>query len=186
MDENEQFIRIYDDYFQKIYRFIFYKTCHRETAEDICSLTFTRALEKWHSFDSRRGSISAWLYGIARNSIIDFYRKQQKQGFSLSINDIWDFPSSEDILKELLKREQNVKLHRILNKLPSKQREIIMFRLWEDLPYKEISKIMNRSEAGCKMLFSRTLKKLKNTLETTALLQIIYGGFSFTGGKNEQ
>jgi len=51
----DNFGLIYDDFFDKIYRFIYYKTHHKQTAEDLTSKTFIKALEKINSFDSKKG-----------------------------------------------------------------------------------------------------------------------------------
>jgi len=185
MDANEPFIKIYDDFSDKIFRFIYYKTCHRETAEDIMSQTFLKAMEKWTLYNANKGTVSAWLYGIARNLIIDHYRKQQKWGYFKNICDIWDLPSDEDILRQLTEEEQKEELYKALNQLPSKQREIIMLRLWEDMPYREISEIMSRSESACKMLFSRSIGKLKLSMDSSLLFQLLISGINFSGGKNE-
>lgn len=186
MDENDQFISIYDDFSDKIYRFIYYKTCHRETAEDITSLTFLKAMEKWHLYNNKKGSVSTWLYGIARNLIIDHYRKHKKWGFIKDINDIWDLPSGDNVLLELTNKEMNEELHQTLNSLAPGQREVIMLRLWDNLSYKEIAFIMAKSEASCKMLFSRALGKLKSTMETALFFHLLICGINMKGEGNER
>ena len=183
MDENTQFINIYDDFSDKIYRFIYYKTCHRETAEDITSLTFLKAMEKWHLFNDKKGSISTWLYGIARNLVIDHYRKQKKWGFIKDINDMWDLASDDDLLLGITNQEMNEELHKTMKLLAVGQREIIMLRLWDELPYKEIARIMSKSEASCKMLFSRALTKLKSSMETALFFQLLIDNIHMKGVK---
>ena len=72
----EDFGRLYDLYIKKIYNFIYYKTHHQETAEDLVSIVFTKALKKINTFDNS-GTFSAWLYRIARNTVIDHYRTKK-------------------------------------------------------------------------------------------------------------
>ena len=69
----EHFGEIYDVYIKKIYNFIYYKTHHKETAEDLTSETFRKALSNIKSFDTHR-AFSSWLYRIAQNTVIDHYR----------------------------------------------------------------------------------------------------------------
>jgi DNA-directed RNA polymerase specialized sigma24 family protein len=74
----EQFTEVYDLYASRIYQFIYYKTYHKETAEDLTSSTFLRAFENLHQFNPERGSIGAWIYQIARNLVTDHYRAKKK------------------------------------------------------------------------------------------------------------
>lgn len=187
MDENELFMSMYDEFSGKIYRFIHYKTCHRETAEDITSLTFLKAMEKWHLYNREKGSISAWLYGIARNLIHDHFRKKAKWGFIRDINEVWDLPSSDNLLKEIMEKESIGELHKILNNLKPDIREIIMLRLWDEMPYKEVAAALGKSEASCKMSFSRAMEKIKMSTNGIILIQILIRGIIFSGGiKNDQ
>src|SRR6056297_2278284 len=73
----DSFNWLYERYIKKIYNFIYYKTMHQETAEDLTSQTFIKALNKINSFDSEQGTFQAWLYKIARNTVIDHYRTQK-------------------------------------------------------------------------------------------------------------
>lgn len=56
------FSELYDQYIEKIYRFIYYKTHHKEIAEDITSVTFMKALERLNTFDPSKAQFSTWLY----------------------------------------------------------------------------------------------------------------------------
>ena len=83
----EKFSGLYDVYIGKIYRFIFYKTSHKETAEDLTSETFTKALKSIEGFSANKGTFQAWLFRIARNTVIDFYRTKKDLK---NIDDVWE------------------------------------------------------------------------------------------------
>ncbi len=161
------FTEIYSHYIGKIYDFIYYKTCHRETAEDITSQTFMKALEGIRNFDTGKGSLSSWLYKIAMNSIIDFYRKKRD---TVSIDDIWDLASGENIERDHINRDHMEKISSYLNSLPHEKRTIIILRVWQELPYSEIAEIMNRTEAQCKMIFYRAIDKMKKQVPASLFL----------------
>ncbi|MBN1409436.1 MAG: sigma-70 family RNA polymerase sigma factor [Spirochaetales bacterium] len=163
----EEFEHVYDAYIDKIYSFIYYKTCNRETAEDLTSQTFLNVLQNRHRFDPAKGSIPVWIYRIARNLVIDFYRKKRS---SVDIGDVWDIPSTEDVACDYQVKEQVAELKVILSKLPPEQRDIVILRVWQELPYREIARIMGKSEAACKMMFSRVITKLKDALPVMAVL----------------
>lgn len=165
--ENKEFAKVYDDYAVRIYNFIYYKTHHKETAEDLASQTFLKAFSKYETFDINRGSVSSWLYRIARNTVIDFYRTKKN---ILNIDDVWDLSKENGIERDFDTSEKLKEVKGYLEKLNSVQREIVMLRIWEGMSYKEIGEIIGKTEAGSKMAFLRTMQALKK--EIPALLMI--------------
>ena len=83
----KKFGGLYELYIDKIYKFIYFKTHHKETAEDLVSQTFFKALENIKGFDPSKGKFSSWLYRIARNCVIDYYRTKKAK---IDIYDTWD------------------------------------------------------------------------------------------------
>lgn len=73
---NEQFSQIYDQYIDKIYRFIYLKVSSQEIAEDITSKVFLKGFEAYKDSKSSIGNPGAFLYQIARNAIVDHYRSK--------------------------------------------------------------------------------------------------------------
>lgn len=155
--ELSSFDIIYDEYIHAIYRFIFYKTHHRETAEDLTSVTFMKALENIRKYKEDSAGFKTWLYRIARNTVIDHYRTNHPTG---DIEDAWGIHSDDDIEKQT---DLTLKLEAIradLAKLSPEQREVVTLRVWGDHSFKEIAEITGKSEAACKMSFKRTVEKL--------------------------
>jgi len=157
----EQFTKVYDAYIKKIYNFIYHKTMHRETAEDLTSTVFMKALENIQSFDESKGSFNAWLYRIARNTVIDHYRTSKDV---MDIADAWGLSSKEDILRSVESNEQLERVRGYLETLKPQHREIIIMRVWDQLSYKEIADITGLTEANCKMTFSRAIRRLRDEL----------------------
>lgn len=154
----EDFTPLYDLYVKKIYDFIYYKTYHCETAEDLASLAFVKALENINSYDLAKGSFSSWLYRIAQNTVIDYWRTKKNEA---NIEDVWDLAETEDIDTDLDNRQQLAEIRKYLKKIKPKQRKIVMLRLWQQMSYREIAEIAGLSEANCKMTYSRVMRTLK-------------------------
>lgn len=155
----EDFAQLYDTYSKSIYQFIYYKTHHRETAEDLTSITFMKALNALDSFEEDKGSFKTWLYQIARNTVIDHYRANKT---TEDLEDAWDLKDETDIERDanfLLKIEA---VQKYMKKLKPDQREVVLLRVWGDRNFKEIAQIMGKSEAACKMLFKRIIEKLRD------------------------
>lgn len=166
--ERDCFAELYEAYAQKIFAFVYYKTHHRETAEDLVSQTFMKALEKITTFDATRGSFNSWIYQIARNSVCDHYRSLK---FTKDIEDAWDISSDEDIARDIGDRDQLEDVRVGLEKLSPQQREIIILRVWEGMKFSEIAEAVGKSEAACKMDFGRGVRKLKK--EVVLLLLVV-------------
>ena len=81
---NEQaFGELYDIWAAKVYRFVYIKTKDVPVAEDIVSDVFLKAWQKLHQYKPQTGSsFSSWLYTIARNAVIDYYRLNQRSELS--------------------------------------------------------------------------------------------------------
>jgi len=157
----EEFSRLYDNYIEKIYRFIYYKTHHCQTAEDLTSQTFMKAWKHISRFDMNKNSFNSWIYKIARNTVIDHYRTQKRQQ---NIEDAWDLSIFDDTIENIDTKNKLEEVKKYIETLNSEHRDILILRLWQELSYKEIATILDKSEASCKMAFSRGLKKLRKQM----------------------
>jgi RNA polymerase sigma factor (sigma-70 family) len=166
----DEFSFVYDRYFNTVFRFVYYKTFHRERAEDLTSQAFLKAYEKYHTYDPAKGNVLTWLYRIAGNSVTDYYRRNRK---TVSIHDVWDITGADDVALDHENREKLFALRKAMAELSAPERDVLMLRIWEDVPFRTISGLLNRTEAACKMLFSRTLARLKTALGAAAFLALL-------------
>jgi len=165
----KKFGELYEKYVDKIYSFVYYKTFHKEIAEDIVSQTFIQALEKIRTFNEKKGSFKSWLYRIARNLVIDYYRSKKTD---IDIDQIWDLHAESDTARSADTNIEIKKLYEYLKILNRREREIIIMRLWDGLSYGEISRILGKSIAGCKMMFARVVAKIR--ADIAAIITIIF------------
>jgi len=166
----EEFGQLYDKYIKKIYDFIYFKTQHQETAKDLTSKTFIKALESIKRFKTEQGYFSAWLYTIARNTVIDHYRTKKVEA---DVNDIWDLSANDDIEQDLDTKEKLKQVEKYLSQLKTEHRDIIIMRVWHGMSYQEIAQVVGKSEASCKMMFSRTIIKLRQEMPLTLYILML-------------
>lgn len=165
---------LYDKYIKEIYRFIYLKTLNKEETQDITSETFVSALQNIWSFDTsyENSNFRSWLYKIAYNKVKDFYKRSEKEDHFMDNldliydKDLWKNQDDKDLLKWILW---------YLETLKKNEKEVIIYRVWFDLSFKEISNILDISVDNCKKISSRTIKKIiANFLSVLLFILIIF------------
>lgn len=169
-----KFSYLYDTYIDKVYQFVYYRVQHKETAEDITSRVFMKSLDKIKSFKIDKGTFQAWIYQIARNSVIDHYRTAKND---IDITNIWDLASDEDVSRDIDVKDKLSQVDQYLSELKSEQREILIMRVWQGMSHKEIAQVLDKSEASCKMIFSRTINKLREEMPLALFISILLNKF---------
>lgn len=167
---NENFEILYNTHVRKIYKFFYYRINSKETSEDLTSRTFVKALEKINTYNSQKGSFSSWIYTIARNNLIDYYRKNR---YSEDIDNVLGIKDKSDFVRDVDARNQLKKIRKYLEVLTEEQRNIVLMRVWDDLSFKEIAEIVGKSEVSCKMMFSRTIARIRKEFPFALLLLVI-------------
>jgi len=167
------FWELYDRYIDKIYKFVYLKTSSRDTAEDITSEVFYKAMNSIQSFRSHEEgtSFKSWIYTIANNKVIDFYRTQKSVA---DIEDCYDLWIQEDFASDVDNHDKIEKILAFLGTLKADQKEVILLRIWEDLSYKEISEITWKSLDNCKKIVSRGLKNIQANFILILLIILIF------------
>lgn len=159
------FSQIYDDYIDRIYRFIFFKVNSQEIAEDLSSETFLRCWEKFRQNQSQIENPQAFLYQIARNLIIDHYRQKDRAQFVSSDYVPITDPRTDLEEKSLFSSDLET-IKASLANLKSDYQEIIIWHYIDDLSINEIAKMLNKSEGAVRVTLHRALKSLKHELRT--------------------
>lgn len=167
MAASTSFGTFYQDYAGKIYAFLYCRVQHKQLAEDLTSQTFIKALEKFDQFDEGKGTFSAWIYQVARNTLTDHYRSHRSHS---DIDTAEELRSDEDIAATVKDRESFGKVRDALQFLKPEQREVVLLRLWDGLSYQEIASVLGKSEAALKMTYVRSFKVLEQHLTLLCLL----------------
>ena len=153
----KNFSKIYDQYVEKIYRFVYIKVSSQETAQDLTSETFVRT---WESFKdgSEIENPRAFLYRVARNLIVDFYREKSR---SQTISDEYIKGVVDPRVNLEQKALQNADLEKIrqaLSSLKDEYQNVIVWHYIDDLKVPEIAQILDKSEDAVRVTIHRALK----------------------------
>ena len=142
----------------RVYNFFRYRVGDEALAEDLTSSTFEKA---WRARDRYRRDLAAfstWLFSIARNVAIDYYRRRHVE---LGLDDIQyqaDERSPEDAAAE---RDRFAQLSRLLSQLPARERELLALKYGADLTNREIAHITGLSESNVGTVLHRTVHSLR-------------------------
>lgn len=153
---------LFEKHHKMLYSFIYRSIGNQSTSEDILQTVFFRMLKYKESFTGG-GEFRTWMYHIARNTIVDEYRKTNKVDYKDNILDIGsqleDDKRSDFVLQ---KKDEAKMIQKALNMLPEDHREVLILSKYQELNYKEIAEILNTNENNIKIKVHRAIKSLKD------------------------
>lgn len=157
--DSSAFGKIYDKFVDQIFRFVFYKVGSQTVAEDLTQNTFLKALEKIAQFRTNT-NFQAWLYTIARNEVVDFYRTRKKTVELSSVSEL----IFEDHINDITIKDEVEKAYQALKNLSSEEQEVIVLHSVEGFSFDEIAAVTRKSAGSLRILKYRALLKLRNIL----------------------
>ncbi|WP_406862391.1 ECF subfamily RNA polymerase sigma factor, BldN family [Streptomyces sp. HUAS MG47] len=166
--EAEAFGRLYDQYSDTVYRYIYYRVGGKATAEDLTSETFLRALRRISTFTWQGRDFGAWLVTIARNLVADHFKSSRFRlevttGEMLDANEVERSP--EDSVLESL---SNAALLDAVRRLNPQQQECVTLRFLQGLSVAETARVMGKNEGAIKTLQYRAVRTLARLLPDDA------------------
>jgi RNA polymerase sigma-70 factor, ECF subfamily len=157
--------QLYEENFDKIYRYIVLKIGDRIEAEDMTQQVFLNAIKSISSFKWKGMRFSAWLYRIAHNQIVDHLRKKSKNR-TLPLIDSLPIADDDDPREELERKVEIEGLSLATKKLTKAQQEVISLRFTGEMPVAEVARIMGKSEGAIKALQHSAIVALRKALLT--------------------
>ena len=154
------FTRIIKKYQEKLYWHIRRMVVEHEDANDVLQNMFIKV---WKSLDNFRedSQLYTWLYRIATNESLTFLQQQKKRS-SISLSD------DENPLSNRIKADEHFdanklewKLQLAIQKLPEKQRAVFNLRYYDEMPYEEMSRVLETSEGALKASYHHAVKKIE-------------------------
>lgn len=169
--DKEAFAKIYDEYSDRLFKFVLIKVNSRTQAEDILQETFVkawRALPKFNvNGDGQKAAreFNGWMYRIAANSITDYFRKLYRKPETLELDDEISSPHTGWISENFDAKADAAALQNALGRLRPSYRQVLELRFIQDFTVKETAAILNKSSLAARLLQHRALAELKNILK---------------------
>ena len=164
--EADAFGELYDLYIDQIYRYIAFRVSD-EDKEDLTELAFLKAWESIREYRKGASPFSSWLFKIAHNIIVDYYRvtqarRQATTELTETVAETRRDYAASDRVHRRIEREF---VQDALAKLPEDYKNILILKYINDLSYEEIEPILERGYAALRILQYRALKALKKALK---------------------
>ena len=149
---------LFERYKNILFGYFFKLSKDREVSEDLVQMVFVRVIKYRHAYRGD-GSFKIWIFHIARNIQVDYWRKEKKLGNKVDDYQLEDRLTVDNSIDP--KEESLQLLERALGLLPDDKRELIVLSKLKGMKYKEIGLMMNLSEPIVKVRAFRALKALK-------------------------
>ncbi|MBA3900717.1 MAG: sigma-70 family RNA polymerase sigma factor [Bacteroidetes bacterium] len=155
--DSQKFAPLYNRYHNTVFRFIFRRVEDFETASDLTSQVFIKAIQNIHQYQFKGFAFSSWLIRIGLNEISMYFRKN-KGNRVISIETI----NAGEIMEALLRDKEDFKiLENALAKLKEVELQLIEMRFFEEMSFKSIGEILEITENNAKVKTYRIIDKLK-------------------------
>jgi len=158
---------LYEKYFSRVYRYIALRVGDKTEAEDLTGQVFLKAVESISSFKWRGVPVSAWLFRIAHNQVIDYWRTGKAKLHS-PLEALEECLISNGI-DPVLEAERNLDIQRVLQavgQLTQAQRDVIELRFAGELSTAEVAKVLGKSQGAVKVLQHSALVALRKRLSS--------------------
>ena len=162
---SQDFSPLYKHYSPAIFNYFLRRLANKTEAEDLASQVFEKALKGLSDYQWQGLPFSAWLFRIARHSLIDYYRRENQKTIKEK-----ELPAVEIVSKEkspidiICADEESRELHELLRELPERERKIVYLKFFEGYTNRTISKLTGLTETNVGTIIYRTVICLREKL----------------------
>lgn len=154
---------LHQRFYEPVARYIQFKVSNRQTVEDLSGEVFVRVIEGLKRGFAWRESPQAWIMGIARNVVVDHYRKKERMT-EVKLNEHLRAKKDTDPIYHALLNERQDNLMRAIDQLTAEQRDVILLRFVEGVDIKGVAEAVNKTPGAVKGLQFRALRALAEIL----------------------
>jgi RNA polymerase sigma-70 factor (ECF subfamily) len=154
---------IYDRYAEPIYRYLYRYVGNAAQAEDLTSEVFVRLLQVLDTSRAPRDRLQGWLYRVAHNLAMDWFRRQGKQATQALEEDL--AAAGQPLSIQVEEREARQRLRMAIRQLTPDQQQVVLLRFGEGLKTAEVGRLLGKSEGAVKILQHRAIRRLRKLLD---------------------
>ena len=152
--------KLFSEYYNEALLYTISLCKNKTVAEDIVSTAFFKALS---AADESVQNFKPWLLTVCRNEFLSLCRKDKHLSGEETPEDLKD--DREEIIEQIIRKEEYRSLYRAIDLLPQNQKEIVMLFYFSGIPIKDIAQITDKSETNVKVQLCRAREKLRTIME---------------------
>ncbi|MEK7138028.1 MAG: RNA polymerase sigma factor [Patescibacteria group bacterium] len=156
--------KLYEDLFDKVFGFCMNRTSNRVVSEDLTQDIFLKLVDKIETFDESKGNFLVWFWQLARNTVIDYYRKAKEINFSEMEEERLEKISPTTDQKNLDFKIEFDRVHSFVKTLSNEERELFELHFVADMKYEDIGKMLEKSNGALRVAVSRLKQKIRANL----------------------
>ncbi|RXZ79047.1 sigma-70 family RNA polymerase sigma factor [Paenibacillaceae bacterium] len=155
-------------YYKEIYGYVYKQTMNKELAMDLTQEIFIRMLQSITHFDESRASFRTWLYKIATNRLIDYYRSKYYKYNRLTTPIVEELPGAEDFTVTVQNKQDVEQIIAIVSTLDIAAQQIFRLKFFAEYTFMEIAALLELSESTVKSKYYAMIRKIKRSMEVTS------------------
>jgi RNA polymerase sigma-70 factor (ECF subfamily) len=161
---------LFQTYYPRIYNYLRYRVTMIEDAEDLIGTVFEQAYKRRAQYDPAKGAFSTWLFRIAHNALIDFYRSRERRTAWVDEGELpLDLVTPEASPEgQVMQQEMITRLLQGLNQLSERDQEVISLKFAGRLRNTEIGEVLDMKEKTVSVVLLRAMRRLRQQLEPEA------------------
>ncbi|PKP44841.1 MAG: RNA polymerase subunit sigma-70 [Bacteroidetes bacterium HGW-Bacteroidetes-12] len=168
-EKDKAFKKLLDLYQERLYWHIRKLVVTHENADDVLQNTFLRIYKSLPNFQ-QKSSLHTWMYRIAYNESLRFLEENKKKDHS-SLDDVGNKYLNNLVDDAFFEGDEiQLKLQRILSKLPEKERQIFQMKYYDDLKFREMEEISGIKEGTLKSSYYNTVKYIEKNMLAVELI----------------
>lgn len=161
-----ELIELFGTHYERLARYIASRIGSIDEAEDLASEVFIKALQAVDSYRDK-GAMVAWLFRIASNIVVDYFRDLHRKQTSFYIGDSFDLEDKQEQHEDLYKEEDFARLREAVEKLSDKQQRVLALRFGDELSSEEVSKVVETTPGAVREMQSTAVAKLRAIMGST-------------------
>jgi RNA polymerase sigma factor (sigma-70 family) len=164
-DQITRFEAWYEQDMPRLFNYISYRVRDEAVAEDLTSAVCEKAIESLHRYDALQSKLDAWIFGIARNELMHYYRHRSRTPQRVSLDGLPELVAEGASVEEIVSRTALTRQAiQLLDQLDDREQEIIALRYGADLTSGEIARLIDLTPGNVRVVLHRAMDRLHTLL----------------------
>ena len=168
----DAFGRLYEELMPRVFRYVNYRVVDVDVAQDLTETIFEKALAKFKTYRVDKSGYSTWIFSIARNTLIDYYRISAKE-LDIQKETVSRIKTDEEsslcLDDDVVKNEELKILQSCVAQLSPQEKEVISLKFGGEMTNRQIAKMLGISESNVGTIAFRTVRKLRDKFREQAV-----------------